>query len=73
MLRRIVGARRGPDEGYVDWIRRTTWKALSFAAKSNVRDWVEAHALYKWSWRLVNTWVWRTTTWRDAEWQSAAM
>ena len=79
MLRRIVGARRGPDEGYVDWIRRTTRKALALAAKSNVRDWVEAHALYKWNWaghvsrRPLNTWVWRTTTWRDADWQSAAL
>ena len=49
MLHRIVGARRGTNERYVDCIRRTTQKAMAFAAKSNVRDWVEAHALYKWT------------------------
>lgn len=74
MLRRIVGARRGPDEEYVDWIRRTT-----HAAVSKVRDCVEAHTLYKWSWaghvsrRPMSAWAWRATTWRDVEWQSVAM
>ena len=76
MLRRIICARRAPEEDYITWLRRSTEKAVALAKRYNVREWVETHALYKWSWaghairRPQNTWVWRTTTWRDADWQT---
>ena len=79
MLRRIVGTARAPEEEYVPWLRRTTWKAESMAKSANVRDWLVAHSTMKWSWaghvarRPVEAWVWRATAWRDPEWQASAM
>ena len=75
MLRRIAGVRRAPDEDYVDWIKRGTQKAEAIAASSRVREWTKAHYSMKWSWaghvarRPTDSWIWRTTSWRDSEWQ----
>jgi hypothetical protein len=78
MLRRIVGAGRLPEEEWVHWIRRTTRKATLLAQACNVREWVKAHAMSKWAWaghvarRPPTSWLWRVTTWRDAEWTAMA-
>ena len=78
MLRRIVGIRRFADEGWIDWIKRVTRKTFAIAASQNVRQWQHAHFKSKWLWaghvarRPSMTWVWRVTTWRDAEWQEFA-
>ena len=78
MLRRIVGAGRLPEEEWVHWIRRTTRKATLLAQACNVREWVKAHAMSKWAWaghvarRPPTSWLWRVTTWRDAEWNAMA-
>ena len=75
MLRRIAGVRRAPDEDYVDWIKRGTQKAEAIAASSRVREWTKTHYSMKWSWaghvarRPTDSWIWRTTSWRDSEWQ----
>ena len=79
MLRRIVSSPRSPDEDYITFIRRTTHRAEALAKSAHVRDWCEAHSLLKWSWaghvarRGPNSWTWRTTVWRDSEWQELAM
>ena len=79
MLRRIVGQKRAPEEEYLSWIRRITGKAEKAASLAGVRDWAQEHSRMKWSWaghvarRPASTWVWRVTTWRDAEWQALAV
>ena len=71
MLRKIVGAARAPDEGYVSWIKRVTEKAEEYAHAARVRDWFLAHRRCKWAWaghvaRMpASTWAWRVATWRD--------
>ena len=42
MLRRIIFAGRGQDEDYINFIRRTTRRAETYAKTSGVRDWIEA-------------------------------
>ena len=37
MLRRIVGAARAPEEDYLSWIKRVTWKAEYLAKAAGVR------------------------------------
>jgi hypothetical protein len=75
MMRKIVGQRRAPEEEWVDWIRRITKKATDMAKRWNIRDWIAAHFLAKWSWaghvarRPCGAWTWQVTTWRDSEWQ----
>ena len=75
MLRRIVKAKRFADESYVDWIIRATRRAENFATASRVREWVETHRKTKWMWAghvarsSADSWLWRTTSWRDAYWQ----
>ena len=79
MLRRIVPAGRGPDEDYINYIRRTTRRAVIVAKETGVRDWIEASSRYKWGWaghvaqRPSGTWVSRISSWRDSEWQAIAM
>ena len=74
MLRRICGQKRHADEEYIDWIRRPTERARGLAALAGVREWVYTFGLYKWAWaghvarRSANTWLWRVTAWRGAEW-----
>ena len=61
--------------GWIDWIRRTTAKAVRAAKQYIIRDWIRAHLLSKWSWaghvarRPCEAWTWKVTTWRDSEWQ----
>ena len=76
MLRRIAGPRRRPDEGYVDWIRRSTRKAIARAKEAGIRFWQAAHLKSKWSWaghvlrmnpeRIAR----RAVEWRDSRWQA---
>ena len=76
MLRRICCLARGPDESWLDWIRRTTHSSRQLANQAGVRDWVSAHAKKKWLWaghvsrRPASTWLWRVSSWRDAEWST---
>ena len=78
MMRKIVGQGRAPEEDWIPWIRRTTKKACDMANECKVRDWVTAHFAGKWSWaghvarRPSDAWTWKTTTWRDTQWQSWA-
>ena len=75
MMRKIVGTRPGATEDWVSWIRRATKIAKTWGTKSGVRRWTEAHAKAKWEWaghatrRGEDTWVARTTRWRDSQWQ----
>ena len=79
MLRRILGAKRLPEELYIDWIQRSTHKARQVARTSGARDWPAAHYRSKWSWsghvarRSANSWLYRVTSWRDSEWTQIAL
>ena len=76
MLRRIAGPRRGAEEDWLEWIKRSTTYARAAAQKAGVRLWVEAQLQKKWSWaghvarmsdeRIAK----RATTWRDSVWQA---
>ena len=74
MLRRIVGCHRGPDEQWLEWVKRTTRKAVSFASAAKVRNWVCEHSRSKLSWAghvaraVSSSWISRVNIWRDAEW-----
>ena len=76
MLRKIVGIRRAPEEDWVDWIKRATHKALDWALRAGVRDWNLWHYQRKWAWAghvarsSTSTWLYRVSTWRDADWQA---
>ena len=78
MLRKIVGARRGPDEDWVDWIQRATRKALVLSNRAGVREWAKLHFEKKWRWAghaatsSGRTWLYRVTMWRDSAWQRLA-
>ena len=78
MLRKIVGARQGPDENWVDWIQRATRKALVLSNRAGVREWAKLHFEKKWSWAghaarsSARTWLYRVTMWRDSAWQRLA-
>jgi hypothetical protein len=78
MLRRIVGQKRAPDKDFLSWVQRVTHKAESAAASAGVRDWIREHGRMKWQWaghvarRPADSWLWRVTPWRDAEWQALA-
>ena len=78
MLRRFAGPRRMPDEDYVTWIRRSTRAAVIAAASAGVKCWVDAHLRAKWLWAghvsrmggyCKESWTFKTTFWRDAEWK----
>ena len=77
MLRRIVGLGRRPDEDYIDWLQRATHKAEQLASDAGLVNWVHSHLLSKWHWaghvarRLADTWISRTASWRDSDWQSS--
>ena len=76
MLRKIVGLRRGNAEDWTDWLRRCTHRALALADQVGIRSWIGTHLERKWHWaghvarRAGDTWVLRTTSWRDSYWQS---
>ena len=76
MLRRMLGARRAPEEDYVEWIQRSTHKAERIAEQVGARIWEKAHWSSKWAWaghvvrRPAEAWVYRTTCWRDSRWQA---
>ena len=76
MLRRIVGSGRRPDEDYIDWLQRATHKAEQLASDAGLVNWVHSHLLSKWHWaghvaqRPAETWISRTASWRDSDWQS---
>ena len=78
MLNRICQVPRYPEELLVDWLRRSTRKSRQFAEEAGVRDWVQAHARKKWLWaghvarRPASTWLWKVSSWRDAEWNCLA-
>ena len=73
MLRRVAGARRRPDEDYVEWIQKSTHTALREAKHSGIRLWVEEHHRAKWHWaghvlRMDEHWLAkRATAWRDSQ------
>ena len=48
MLRRFAGARRRPEEDWLDWIKRSTRRVLSTARESGIRFWHEEHLKRKW-------------------------
>ena len=50
MLRRMAGPRRAPDESWVDWIKRSTRKAVAEAKGAGIRFWREEHLKNKWCW-----------------------
>ena len=72
MLRRIAGLGRQPEESWVEWIQRSTRRAVSAAKETGIRMWVDAHLRSKWSWgrphmspdRLAR----RAVEWRDSAW-----
>ena len=76
MLRRILKMPRAPDLDYITWLRDATHKAEDLARQAGIRDWTQAHHAMKWSWaghvarRSSDSWVWRTTMWRDSCWQA---
>ena len=76
MLRRIVGANRRPDESWVDWLKRSTRKAVSAAREHGVRIWKVSYLKSKWTWaghvsRMDSARIARrAVTWRDSQWQA---
>ena len=76
MLRRIVGTPRGTEESWLQWIQRSTHKAVAAALQVGVVDWSHLHHLKKWHWaghvarRGEETWLYKTTFWRDSAWQT---
>ena len=75
MLRKIVDTRRGPEETWVDYILRSTHKALDLSSRAGTREWGRYHYERKWHWaghvarRAADTWLYKVTTWRDSAWQ----
>ena len=49
MLRQMVGARRRPEECWVDFIKRATHTSLALAERSSVEDWVSCFWKAKWT------------------------
>ena len=76
MLRRIVGSGRAPDETWLEWIQRATTRANNFARRASTPRWETEHYRMKWNWagnvarRSEESWLKRTTTWRDSCGQS---
>ena len=79
MLRKMVGLRRYPDQSYLDWIGPATRQAVRKAAAVNVYEWPEEQKKLKWNWAGhvarsgAQTWVSKTTFWRDSNWQKLMM
>lgn len=75
MLRRVVGCARKSEEPWVQYIKRATDKARTFAKDAGVKDWAHEHYRRKWRWAGVvanmskREWVYIITEWRDAAWQ----
>ena len=78
MLRKIVGCGRKPEEDWVDWIQRTTRKALQWASRAGIHSWTDRHFKRKWAWAghvaraSSMRWLHRVSMWRDSEWQTSA-
>ena len=76
MLRKIVGLKRRPDEEWLDWLHRSTHKALSISSQVGIRSWGDSHLTRKWHWaghvarRINDMWLLRVTCWRESHWQS---
>jgi len=74
MLRRVVAVSRKSEEGWIDWIRRATAKAVRFSTDAGVRDWLLYHYQRRWDWlghvsrRPPSALTWRTQSWRDHAW-----
>ena len=72
MLRRMVGPRRGAEEDWVDWIKRSTRAARKIAEDAGIRFWVEAQVQKKWSWvghvsrMAADRFAKKAATWRDS-------
>ena len=76
MLRRIAGPRRAPEEPWVDWVKRSTRRALALAREAGIRLWKDAYLKSKWCWaghvmrmspdRIAR----RGVEWRDSRWQA---
>ena len=75
MLRRIVGATRGADESWLDWLQRSTRKALDLASRMGLSEWGLLRYKKKWLWagkvarQRGESWLHKVTFWRDSEWQ----
>jgi len=75
MLRKIVGLRQGADEEWIDWLRRSTHRAMALSDELGLSPWITTHLTKKWHWaghvarRGGDTWLHRTTCWRDTSWQ----
>ena len=76
MLRKIAGARRQPSEDWLDWLKRSTRRALAAAKEHKIRMWHEAHIKQKWTWagRVMQMPAYRlarrAVEWRDSAWQA---
>ena len=74
MLRRIAGPRRKPEEPWLDWIKRSTRKAVGYDREARVRIWIDAHLLSKYTWaghvcRMTqHRLALRAMSWRDSKW-----
>ena len=78
MLRRFAAPRRGTDEDFVIWIRRATHIAVDAATSAGVGCWVRDHLKAKWLWAghvarmseyREESWAFKATFWRNAEWK----
>ena len=79
-MRKIVGARRRPDEEGLAWFRRATGVAKAATETTKVGSWLRRHLLSKWAWaghvaRMEkDRWAKKLTFWREelvgvAQWQ----
>ena len=79
MLRIVVNIKRAPNEDYIHWIQRVTRKARRLADEAGVRNWLQYQARAQWRWaghvgrRSAQTWLWRTSIWRNKEWELQVM
>ena len=76
MLRKIAGGRKRPSEDWLDWLKRSTRRAVAAAKEHNIRMWNEAHLSQKWKWAgkvmqmPVDRLARRAVEWRDSAWQA---
>ena len=75
MLRKILGAKRRPNEDWVGWVQRVTRLVRSKAERAGLKAMVQKLMQRKWNWaghvarRSAKTWLFRVTAWRDKEWE----
>ena len=76
MLRRIAGSGCRPDKLWVDWVKRSTRRALAAAKDAGIRFWQHDHLKSKWCWaghvlRMSPERIaCRAVVWRDSRWQA---